>query len=323
MPSYTRLKGVTDIAQSTLCDQLESNIIQFFNWGMLCIGGFGNVVIGSASGAYGGDMSRLRSVSDPNYINGQVWEGFRQDWVWESGIEYPIQPIQVSGVYVNNVFYPIDSTGVYSHHVNYPLGRVTFDNPLPTDGSVTVQANYSYRLFTFQSSDQNWFRQVMFESFRVDKSDFLQFGSGVWNVLAQDRVQLPAVVIDVIPRRSMYGYELGGTVQVHQDILFHMFSENPYDRKSMLDYITYQKDKTIPLFDKNLVAAANAYPLDYNGSIASGAMCFPDLVKPTGQGGFFWRGGTFVNMNSQETISTPPLYQAVVRCTFEVNLLIV
>jgi hypothetical protein len=323
MPSYTRLKGVTDVSQSTLCDQLESNIIEFFNWGMLCIGGFNNVQIGAASGAYGGDMSRLRPVSDPNYINGQVWEGFRQDWVWQSGIEYVVQPIPVSGVYINSVFYPLNTTGVYSHHINYPLGRVTFDNPLPTDGSAVVQANYSYRLYTFQTSDQNWFRQVMFESFRVDKSDFLQFGSGVWNVLAQDRVQLPAVVVDVIPRRSMYGYELGGTVQVHQDILFHIFTENPYDRKSMLDYITYQKDKTIPLFDKNLMSAANAFPLDYNGSIASGAMCFPDLVKPTGQGGFFWRGGAFVNMNSQETISTPPLYQAVIRCTFEVNLLIV
>jgi hypothetical protein len=114
MPSYTRLKGVTDVSQSTLCDQLESNIIEFFNWGMLCIGGFNNVQIGAASGAYGGDMSRLRPVSDPNYINGQVWEGFRQDWVWQSGIEYVVQPIPVSGVYINSVFYPLNTTGVYS-----------------------------------------------------------------------------------------------------------------------------------------------------------------------------------------------------------------
>jgi hypothetical protein len=69
MPSYTRLKGINDISESTLCDQLESNLMTFFNWGMLCIGAFGSVDLG-ASGVYGGDMSRLRAVTDPNYQNG-------------------------------------------------------------------------------------------------------------------------------------------------------------------------------------------------------------------------------------------------------------
>lgn len=325
MPSNTRLKGYTDVGQSTFSDQIESNLITFFNWGMLNIGGFGNVTMALASGAYGGDMSRMRPVNDPNYPSPdgqstQIWEGFRQDWVWESGIEYPIQPIQISGVYVNGGFVPVNSTGVYTHSINYPLGRVTFQNPLPT-GTV-VQTEYSYRLFTFQSSDETWFRQVMFESFRVDNPDFLSYGSGVWNVLAQERVQLPAVVVDVVPRRRMFGYELGGTTTVHQDVLFHIFTENPYDRKRMMDYITFQKDKTIPLFDKNLMAQANAFPLDQNGQVASGAKCFPDLVQPTGQGGFYWKYGTFLEMTTQESVSRPPLYQAVARSTFEVNLLI-
>jgi hypothetical protein len=319
MPSYTRLKGINDISESTLCDQLESNLMTFFNWGMLCIGAFGSVDLG-ASGVYGGDMSRLRAVTDPNYQNGQVWEAFRQDWVWESGVEYPIQPTQVSGVYVNGAFQPLGATGVYSHHVNYPFGRVVFDNPIPV--TALVQAEYSYRLYSFQSADATWFRQVMFESFRVDDSQFLQYGSGVFNVLAQDRVQLPAVVVEVVPRRQMFGYELGGTQTVHQDILFHIFSENPFDRKTMMDIISYQKDKTIPLFDKNKMTQANAFPIDYNGSITPDAKCFPDLVKPSGQGGFFWRGGTFLQMGTQETISAPPLYQAVVRSTFEINLLL-
>lgn len=319
MASNITLKGISDIGQSTLCDQLESNLIEFFNWGLLCIGGFGNAAIGN-SGAFGGDTSRLRPVSDPAYVDGQVWEGFRQDWVWESGISYPIQPIQISGVYVNNQFYPLSTTGIYSHHINYPLGRVTFDNPLPITS--VVQANYSYRLYTIQSSDQQWFRQVMFESFRVDNSDFLQYGSGVWNVLAQQRVQLPAVIVDVVPRRNMFGYELGGTTTIHQDILFHIFSETPSDRKTAMDIISYQKDKTIPLFDKNLMVAQNAFPLDYTGGLASGARSYPDLVKPTGWGGFYWNYATFQQMGMQESISMPPLYQAVVRATMEINLLL-
>jgi hypothetical protein len=318
MPSYTRLKGIVDINEVTFSDMVEDNLIDFFNWGMLCIGGFGSVQVGSS-----GEASRLAPVKHPDYLDGQVWQGFRQDWVWETGIEYSIQPIPVTGVWVNGTFYSGNTTGVYKHHVNYPLGQIVFDTPIAYTGGTTVETSYSYRLYTFQSSDSEWFRAVMFQSFRVDDSQFLQFGSGVWNVLAQDRVQLPAVVVEVVPRRQVSGFELGGTSTVQQDILFHIFSETPWHRKKMIDVITFQKDKTIPLYDENKVAAADRYPLDYGGSIASGALTFPDMVKPTGQGGFYWRGGTFLQVGSQETISTPPLYQAVVRTTFEVNLLIV
>lgn len=323
MPTYSRLKGIRDISQFTLCDQLEDNLIQFFNWGLLGIGAFGNVTIGSPTGVYVGDTSRLRPLKDPYYIDGQAWEGFRQDWVWESGVEYFIQPIGISGVWVNHIFYPANTTGIYAHDTDYPRGRVVFDAPIADWQNTLVQAEYSYRLYSFQSADQPWFRQVMFESFRVDDSQFLQFSSGVWNVLADSRVQLPVVVVEVVPRRQIYGYELGGTSQIHQDILFHIFSENAYDRKRMMDIITYQKDKTLPLFDKNTVIQNNAWPLAWDGSIASGARAFPDLVKPTGEGGFYWHHGTFMNAGIQETISSPPLYQAVVRITFEVNLLLV
>jgi hypothetical protein len=319
MPTHTKFKGVKDISDSLLCDNLESNMIQFFNWGMLCIGGFNDVIYGNASGAFGGDMSQLTPMKDVSYLDGQVWQGFRQDWVWESGVEYNTQPIPISGVWVNNIFYSSNDSQ-YSFHIDYPGGRIIFDNPLPI--TTKVNASYSYRDYTIQSSDTRWFRQIMFESFRVDKSDFLQYGSGVWNVFAQNRIQLPAIVVEVVPRRQMFGYELGGKTTFHQDVLFHIFTEQPFDRKLAMDIITYQKEKTIPLFDKNLVVANNRFPLDANGSVASGALCFPDLVKPTGQGGFFWQGGTFLQMNTQETISMPPLFQAVVRATMEVNLLI-
>jgi hypothetical protein len=322
MPTYSRLKGISDISESTLSDQLQSNMIEFFNWGMLCIGAFGNVQA-NASGVYpyNADMSRLVPINDRNYLTGQVWQGGRQDWVWESGVEYPIQPIQVSGVWINNVFYNINTTGTYAHTVDYPQGRIIFDNPLNLTDD--VHTSFAYRLYTFQSDDKQWFKQVMFNSLRVDDPQFIQFGSGVWDVLAINRVQLPAVVVEIVPRRQMFGFELGGTTTIHQDILFHIFTENPYDRKTITDIISYQKDKTLPLFDKNLIAKANAFPLTSNGSIASGAKCFPDLVKPTGQGGYYWKYGTFMQMGIQDSISNPPLYQAVVRSTFEVNLLLV
>ena len=315
------LRGVGDVSRITLIDNLRSNMIEFFNWGFLCAGGFNNVQIGTnfASGAYGGDFSVLRCVSDPNYSLGQVWEGFRQDWVWESGVTYSLQPIQVSGVWVNNIFHPLSGVGTYAHFVNYPWGRIVFNNPIPKNSK--VQANFSYRLFSFQSSEQTWFKELMFNSYRVDDPQFLQQGSGIWNVLAENRVQLPAIVVNVVPRRVTFGYELGGTDYVHQDVVFHILAENSADRDTLIDCISYQQDKTIPTFDKNSMAQANAFPLDYNGSIAPGSMCFPDLVSPSGQGGFFWKTTTFLRTVTQDVIAEPPLFQAKVRATMELTMM--
>lgn len=313
MPTYTKLKGITDITESTLCDQLEANLIEFFNWGLLGVGAFFNVTKDY-------DESRLRVVEDPRvtYPKGKVWEPFRNDLIWESGVEYSFQPIGISGVYVNNVFYPSSSSGTYAHYIDYMRGRVVFNNAISPSSDVRLE--YSYRYYHFTNADVSWFRQVMFESFRIDDNQFFQYGSGVWSVLGQNRVQLPAVVVETVPRRSFEGYQLGGGQKVKQDVLFHIFTENPWDRKTILDVITYQNEKTIKTFDKNLIARDDRFAFADNGSLASGALTYPQLVAPTGEGGYLWKTITWSGVSTQETISMPPLYQAVVRATFEVIL---
>lgn len=312
MPTYTKLKGISDISESTLCDQLETNIIEFFNWGLLGIGAFFNVSVDL-------DEARFRPVEHPETNKqGKIWEPFRNNIIWESGVEYGLQPVSISGVYVNGTFYPSNTTGQYSHHIDYLHGQLVFDNQLPITTEVRVE--YSYRYFNFTTSDASWFRKVMFESFRVDDNQFLQYGSGVWAELSQNRVQLPAVVVEAVPRRKFSGYQIGGGQLVNQDILFHVFTENPWDRKTMMDIISYQNEKTIKTFDKNLIAQQGRFSLEENGSIAPGALTYPYLIAPTGEGGFFWKNITLNGVTSQETISMPPLYQAVVRGTFEVIL---
>jgi hypothetical protein len=316
MPEYTSLKGITQIGNSTLCDQLKANLVEFFNWGMLGIGAFTNVTR-SSEGAYGASPAQLRLVEDKNYTIGQVWESHRQDWVWQSGVDYAYQPIQISGVYVNNTFYSSSTTGTYEHTVNYPLGRVVFTNPIPT-GS-TVEVNYSYRDVSFYTSDAPWFKEVLFNSYRVDDPQFTQYGSGVWTTLAQNRIQLPAVVVETVPRRTLIPMQLGGGQWVKQDVLFHVLTETPWDRDKLLDILTYQKEKTILSFDKNAMADANRFPLDYQGSIASGAMCYPDLIKYPEDGGFYWKKILFEDMQAQDAPSMPPLYRAVVRGSFRID----
>jgi len=320
MPSWTTLKGVTEIGNSFLCDQLKSNLVEFFNWGLLEIGGFTNVSRGSGSifGTGSASSAKLRLANDPNYTIGQVWEGHRQDWVWQSGLSYQYQPTIISGVYVNNNFYGSGTTGTYAHKIDYPNGRVIFNNAISTTG--VVELNYSYRYCSFYTSDTTWFKEVLFNSYRVDDTQFLQKASGVWDVLAQNRVQLPAVIIETVPRRKLRPMQLGGGQWVEQDVLFHILSENTWDRDKLIDIISYQKDRTILSFDKNAMGETNSFPLDYSGSLRSGAKSYPALVASSGDGGYFWKKIFIKDMITQETGgSNPPLFRAVVRGSFEID----
>jgi hypothetical protein len=310
----TKLKGIYDLSDFTLNDQIEDNIIMFFNWGLLQIGAFSTVRYHKTT-PVGKDMSRLRPVEDPNYQRGQVWEAFKNDWVWESGVEFAYQPIQVSGVYINGTFYS-GNHPTYGHKVNYPLGRILFNSVLPLNTVVNVE--YTYRNYTFQSADVPWFRQIMFNAFSVTEDNFQLYGSGVWSVLSEDRVQLPAIIVETVPKRTFKPMALGGGQIIYQDVMFHVFTENPWDRKKIIDAISLQNDKTIVMFDKNIMASQDRYPLDYYGSVNQGAITYPVMVLPSGQGGFAWKKLRFMGMTTSESVAAPPLYQAAVRATCEI-----
>ena len=68
-------------SDASLSEILLDNFVNFYDWGFLDAGLFYNIHM-PQSGIYGGDRHRLRVVSDPNYNSGQVFEGYRQNWVW-------------------------------------------------------------------------------------------------------------------------------------------------------------------------------------------------------------------------------------------------
>lgn len=320
MPSHTSLKSVSNISDILLSKSLELNLSAHFQWGLLGIGGFFNINV-PTSGAYGGDQSRLRLVTeDSNYTSGRVWEGFRSDWVWETGVEYPYQPIHVSGVWVNSVFYPtVSTTGAYAHHVEYPAGRVVFNSAIATNS--TVQASYSFRYVHFTHGSVPWWRQVQTRSLRNDDAHFLTQGSGAWSLLSQNRIQLPAVIVDAAPncRTSAVGYELGSMVAIRsQDVMFHILAEEPDTAKNLHDLIISQNEKSIFLFDVNQVYASGALPLDSNGTPVSGVMkMYPDLVKENADGGFRSNTLRFARMASADSDNPVSIWRASVRATFE------
>ena len=315
------LKGFSKLGDSTLVNDIKENIVSFFDWGLLNKENFVNVEIPS-SGYYGGDEHRLRPVKDPRYTDGQVWEGFRSNWVWESGVTGDSSPLVsndptnpgVSGVYVNDTFYPNTTTGEFAHHVNHPLGRVVFDTAIDTDSVVNCEYSYKY-VNVGQCNGLPWFKQIQKNSERVDRKQFLS-SSGDWSQLSQTRMQLPAIGVEVTNSRSFKGYQLGGGSYVYTDILIHCVAEDAYMRDSLIDMVSYQNEKTFQMYDLNKIAEADAFPLDYRGVPVSGALEFPDLAVT-----YPFKGMRIFNCKFDSVYSlSPEVFVGTVKCTAEIIL---
>lgn len=270
------LVGINNTQDSTLSPILLDNFITMYDWGLVDKGGFNNVII-PQSGMYGGSKAELKLANDPNYRTGQVWRGFRENWIWETGINRTTQPIPITGIYVNNVFLPYtynSGVGYYTgptatgYRINFTEGQVFFDNPIPT-GSV-VKLNYSYKWVKVDRAEGvPFFRQIQTNDFRIDQN-FLT-GSGDWVQLGQTRVQIPAIFVEVVPNRTYKGYQLGGGQWAYTDVIFYVLSNRESDCSNLLNIISYQNDRVITLFDSNTISYSGHYPLSFRN----------DLVNPT------------------------------------------
>lgn len=282
-----KFRSVEEYAKPLWSDTLEFSIKCFLDWGYLNIGGFRNVRRGTIA-AYGNDESRLRRVTERGQPKVSVFEGVRSDWVWEKNLDYHTQPIHPSGVWVNSNFLPVGTSGLY---IDFPRGRICMD--LPVRDSDVIQCEHSYRFVQTSTSDARWFRQIQFDSFRGDSANFQKSGSGEYHILAQNRVQLPHIIVEAIPQSSRHGYELGTHVQtVYQEVILNCFTETGYDRKQTHDVLMSQQDWRIASLDKQRMIMENAFPLNAYGMATSGALTYPQLTLPSGEGGYlkykFW-----------------------------------
>jgi len=315
---YINPEKATD---ATISEILLDNFVNFYDWGLLDAGGFYTIQV-PQSGIYGGDRHKLRLVDTPNYNDGQVWEGYRQNWVWEgsgniSGVSQ--QPIDVSGVYVDGSFYSNDNAEK-PFYIDYKLGRVVFDSAISTSSDVQVEYSHK-RVQVVPAEGIPWFRQLQTRSFRNDENFQVQ-SSGGWLHLGQSRVQLPAVAVEVVPATSTKPYQLGGGKWVNTDIVFYVMAETHWECVNLMDTIVQQDDRTIRLFDTTDVAASGAAPFTFdNGrqreltghAVPSGL--YPNLVD-----NYFYRkcwingsrGGNVSQLSSDLYIGTP-------RCSTEIG----
>ncbi len=315
---YTKFKGVTHIGDDTIMTTLENNLKSYYDWALLSIGGWTEADV-PQSGAYGGDFSSVTLVEDPLYTDGQVWQGVRKDWVYESGVDYA----DATGLVHNPQSVGVPITGgnpaVGSYHVNYPLGRIIFDAAIPI--TTVVQVAHSWRdVQVYRADDAPWFQELQFRSMRPDDSHFSDSDRGEWAKGGHQRVQLPAIVIECVPRRISEGYELGNEeVWVKQDVIFHVVAETRHMRNKLVDFCAGQFDKSIWLFDTIRIADSGDYPLDFRGELV-GPKVYPDLVDQRVNGGHRWKKCTFTNTVTSEVRSLHHnLYEGIVRTTCEVE----
>lgn len=313
MPDYLNLKGFDTIFDATVNNELQDNLVEFLDWGLLEKGNFFNISKDQQS-SRGQDYSQLSLSKSTNFASGKAWEGFRKNWVWQSGVSYSPIPLVstdpdhpgVSGVYVDDTFYPNDTTGAYAHKIDHFNGRVVFDNPIPTTSK--VQAEFSYKYVNIIYADNVPFLR------ELQRRTLDQTNSSTVVLPPEMRVQLPAIAIEIIPRRTMQGYQIGGGQYIRTDVIFHCIAEDAYTRNKLVDMVSMQNEKTIFTFDSNAIAADNKFPRDNFGFLVANALRYPDMIEQYHE--FRMR---FLNtvVQNMDTVNTN-FYAGIVRTTTEI-----
>ena len=284
---YSPLKGFTSVHQSTLSNDIQDNLVEYFDWSLLEKGNYFNSTLGESSPS-SQDYSRLRPSKNDNFGVGQAWEGFRKNWIWQSGVsgvagsDNPITGSNhevpgISGVWVDDTFYASDSTGDYSHHVDYFNGRIVFDSAIPTGSKVQAEHSYKY-INVIYANNLPWIQELQAKSLAV-ASNFLTNDKGDVHVPQEAKVQLPMIAVEVVPLRTFQGYQLGGGQVVSTDVIFHCIAEDEVTRNKLIDIVSLQNDKTICFFDSNKINTSSKFPIDYKGTPMPSALRYPDLVE--------------------------------------------
>jgi len=312
---HTKLANINNSQDSTLSNVLLDNFVYFYDWGFTDTGSYYNINI-PQSGIYGGDRHQLRLVDDPNYNSGQVWEAYRKNWVWETGISASVdQPIQISGVFVDSTFH---ATGNVEepYYIDYKNGKIVFDNAIST--SSTVKLEYSHKwVEVVPAQGVPFFREIQQNSFRSDKA-FQVSNSGGWAQLGQTRIQLPAIAVEVNPAKSFEGYQLGGGQWVNSDIVFYVIAENQWECSNLMDTILYQNDRTIHLFDTTAVAVSGTFPFNYRNELNENAL--PSGMYESLIDNFYYRKCWISDSRANDiTQLSPDLYIGTTRCSTQVK----
>lgn len=245
---------------------IKLNLKLLFDYEFLRDGNYTNV----ASGAQfydGSVMSLLQPDTDAiNYYSnysqpGQIWQSAFRNWVYESGVvlnDSPgvsnlTVPTRASGVYVYGTFRPSspnhpDYDASFAHKIDFINGRIFFENPIATNAEVHADFSYKHIRIDFEDAFNRQRRDGYLESKYTTNpltSHQLIYPSGT----AQP---FPAIFIEA-DSRSWEGYELGNRSLIAHDLVrCHVWTLDSMSRDNILDTLSYEMRKQIPLIDFNL-----------------------------------------------------------------------
>lgn len=264
--------NVTSVSQRYSIASLEENIKCFLDSSFLEIGGFINVDTATV------DMKGNQfNVLKPAESNPKIWQTARKDWVYETGINIDgSSPTAISGVYIDSNFVAgPNGSGSNTYYINYPMGYIVFDNNISTNSNVRL--NYSYRYVqAYKSSDCVWWKELQKQTYLLAS---LINKQGDYTIDSLHRIQMPAIMIEIVPGTELQPWGLGTTKNViYQDVFLHIFTENINQRNTISEILLYQKEKHFRLFDSKEAVKNNKYTLDYRGSINTSGYQYSDLV---------------------------------------------
>jgi hypothetical protein len=300
-------KNVSNITEDLLLNSIEANLKLFLDWAFLSIGGWFDVSINENT-LQNDSYDKLILADDKAYTPGTVWESQRKDWVWETITYCDRSPISNLGLTING-----NAVASNNYTINYPLGRIILNSAVPA--SSNIRCNYSYRYAqTYRANDSDWFSLIQYNGPTTTKA-IDRLSNGSWQIGKTHTIQLPAIVIESLPRSRSRPHEIGsGGLVLEQDFAFHILADNKNDRNKIVDILRLQQDLTIWLFDTNLLTANNKYPLEYNGSLKQNALMYPDII-----GQYPWKKCWLKNINVFEVDSVDPnMHRAAVRMTAEI-----
>jgi hypothetical protein len=306
---------VEDIGSRGPTANLEDNLKSFLDWSFLNIGGFININIPpSGSPATQQSLHKLRPSTETGYSPGRVWETARKDWVYETGVVHNnISPIPISGIYVNQTFLPAPTgNSQYSYTLDYPLGRIIFNNNINTNSQ--IELNYSSRYIqVYKSNESVWWKTLENIFYNPSNSK----ANNIKDITSVHRIEMPAIMIESTPRVVLTPHELGTRANIiTQDVLLHIFTNNPVQRDNIISILLLQKDKSLRLYDINKVVKAKVNPVDNLGQPNPNRLNYDQLIND-----ILYRANYFnirnISISELNTI-TSSLYNGILRLSLEI-----
>ena len=234
---------------------LKLNYRLFLDMSMLREGAF--IQVPSGESFYdGSDMSLLLPDTEADQFfglpAGSVWQSPYRQWVYESGV--PIDgmavvapPIVASGLFIEGGFRPTNDSD-FPHTIDYLNGRIFFESPQSLD--LIVNGDFSTR--EVRMGFEHEFNQQAREGYLESKYTTNPFTSQNLVYPSGSAQPFPAVFLEV-DERDFEAYELGNRSSIIKDtIKLHVWALNDMQRDNIVDILTAQIRKALPIIDFNV-----------------------------------------------------------------------